>query len=165
MFYLYQIQDLDADHEKWTFIRNVKLAGPAGPLAQYIGKLPYQEAEGWAVPGSALASLVTAGVGAYALLYDPDPNNSKYVTLDLLAKVAGNSRDDRSDVLLVFEQIWSAHPTDNPQEFKKSFSIEKHTTRREHSEAITITGGTDAARSTWKLTKPTINLGTAVLGG
>jgi hypothetical protein len=164
MFYLYQIHSLNAAGEKWSFIRNVKLSGPAGPLALHISRLPQTEAGAWAVPGVVLASLVTAGVGNYSLVYDPDPDNPTQVTLSRLTKVAGNTGENRTDLLLVFELLWSARRTENPQEFKKTFWLEKHAKGREHSEAVAITGGTNTEASTWKLTNPALNLGIAVVG-
>ena len=146
-FMLYDVI-ADASQDRYTFAREIKLAGPSGPLAVFSRKAnPEQRVPfGWHATEGDIIRLLGGLPATQAIVIDLKPRVAGNVSLYRLLDLWGYSDENWTPLALRLEVLFGDREEPNPLVFKNSF-VDPRTDHSLVGEFLYVKGG--VSKGTW----------------
>ncbi len=163
-FLLYRLQP-SPGAVRFDRLHPLKLGGPSGPIARFVGSLQAEAAErGWDLP---LQTLTLEGQclpdsDNVAVLFELSGGQPGAVCLYRLHRVNGVSRDRTTHLSLDFEVLVDEVVGTSMDGFKRSFALPAEPAGKRLREILQLSGGPGGGD--WRWEPPAMNLGATLVG-
>jgi hypothetical protein len=148
-FLLYGVTRVHAD-QQFKRVREVKIAGWDGPIAQYLATrnptktTPFP----WHATVAELMPYLGASSTSQSIIIDLMPDAKHVVSLYRLCDVWGFSEAQWTPIALRFQSLFIEKPEPNPSDFKQSFS-DAGSERSYVAEFLYLLGGVNGGTWNW----------------
>lgn len=142
----------------------IKLAGPSGVIARYVGGLSSKQTDGgWKIPGADLPRLAgtPASSGNPVVLMDLGSSEPQAVCLYELMNICGSSRDTTTHLVLEFVVLIDEAVAGSPEDYRLDFTVPVSRPKRVLNETLLLSGGTGGG--TWRWGAPMMNIGATLV--
>jgi len=152
------------DFIRYERLRPLKLAGPTGPVAQFVKTLQTATvAQGWSLSVEAVLCLAgfTEDANELVVVFDLLPNEADAVCLYHLREIHGVANERTTHLSLDFELLVDGAVKVPALLFKSAFRIPAGQPAKRLREILMLSGGPGGGD--WKWETPAMNLGATVV--